>query len=215
MPNLADDLRQAGATMMLRGSRSVVAHHGSVSAELSVCRTHVGIADRSDLDVLEFSGHPRWFATELARRLGAEPAPGGAVRVGGAWCGMVDPGRAIVAGPPAACHRLAGHGSSPLRCADLTSVTTAITLLGPRVAALLANAGLPTDLATEGVRACWLAAGPAVLLRERPERYLLIAPIASASEVWHELLVAGRPLELSCVGVEALDRLAAAAGGGP
>ena len=47
----------------------------------------------------------------------------------------------------------------------------------------------------------------AVLLRERRGRNLLLVDDADAA--WQALLDAGRPLELACVGVDALARLAA------
>jgi glycine cleavage system aminomethyltransferase T len=51
-----------------------------------------------------------------------------------------------------------------------------------------------------------------VLLHELPARYLLLVPAVRAGAAWHALVAAGRPLELSCVGIEALERLAAAPG---
>jgi hypothetical protein len=75
---------------------------------------------------------------------------------------------------------------------------------GPRAGALLANAGLPSDLAPGDVRVCWWLGAFAVLLRERPERYLVVGG------AWDALLAAGLPLEVARVGLGALSRLDAA-----
>jgi glycine cleavage system aminomethyltransferase T len=210
---IADDLRLAGAVMARRDGRRVAVHYGSVGAELSVCRKHVGIAERADLDALELSGDADGFLGELGALLG-RPAPsfGRAIRIGGASCGVIDPARAIVVGTPAACRPLAAR-RSPLLCTDRRGAWEVFTLIGPRTRALLARAGLPTDLAEHGVRACWAGGGPAVLLHEADGRHLLVMEAANAGTVWHELAAAGRPLELGCVGVEALARLDAAASG--
>jgi glycine cleavage system aminomethyltransferase T len=208
---IADDLRQAGAVIVDRGGRRVAAHYGSVGAELSVCRKHVGIAERSDLDVFELSGDVDELGSELAELLG-RPAPafGRACLVGGAWCGLIDPGRAILVGPPAACRPRAARASR-LRRVDRAAAWNVFTLLGPRAPALLARTGLPADLVAHGARACWAGGGPAVLLHEHAGRYLLVVPAACAGSAWHDLAAAGRPLELGCVGVDALSRLDAAA----
>lgn len=207
---IADELRQAGAVIVDRGGRPVAAHYGSVGAELSICRKHVGIAERSDLDVFELTGDVDELPPALARLLG-RPAPpfGRACLIGGAWWGMIDPGRAIVVGPSAACRTAAR--ASGLRRIDRTAAWNVFTLLGPRAPALLASTGLPADLVAHGVRACWAGGGPAVLLHEQARRYLLVVPAARAGAAWHELAAAGQPLELGCVGVDALSRLDAAA----
>ncbi len=136
---IADDLRLAGAVIVERGGRPVAAHYGSVGAELSVCRKHVGIAERSDLDVFELRGDVDRLRPELSQLLGcAAPTFGRARRVGGTWCGIIDPGRAIVVGPPAAC-RAAAAQASRLRRIDRSGAWSAFTLLGPRAPALLAQ----------------------------------------------------------------------------
>jgi hypothetical protein len=179
---LADDLCQAGAVMVRRGRRSVCAHFGSVGAEESVCRKHVGIALRSDLDV-------------AGRAAGDDDPPvGRAVRAGAVWLARVAPERVLVIGP----------GAAPARD------EVAISLAGPRAERLLARCGLPA-LGVADVRVCWWRGDFVVLLRESADRHLVLARAAHGSEVWHALLDAGRPLEIACVGVDALLRLAAAA----
>ena len=48
--------RRHGATVAERDGRTVVAHYGSVAAELAVCCRGVGLADRSDRATLELRG---------------------------------------------------------------------------------------------------------------------------------------------------------------
>src|SRR3954452_22037805 len=167
------DLVVAGAVMVRRFNRAVPAHFGSVGAEESVCRKHVGIALRADLDVREADDGP----------------PHGAVFAGGEWRVRVAPERVLAIGAP-------GADALPL---------AVISLVGPRANALLAAVGLPCDTST-----WWFNDEFAVLLREREDRYLLV--VADVERAWDELLVAGRPLELACVGVDALARLAAVPG---
>jgi glycine cleavage system aminomethyltransferase T len=210
---IADDLSLAGAVMACRDGRPVAMHYGSVGAELSICLKHVGIAERADLDALELTGDRDGFQDELGELLG-HPAPafGMATRIGGAHCGVIDPAHAIVVGPPAACRTFAARRSQ-LRCTNRSGAWEVFTLVGPRTRALLARAGLPPDLVEHGIRACWTGGGPAVLLHEADERHLLVVAAANAGTVWHDLAAAGRPLELGCVGFEALARLDAAASG--
>ncbi len=215
---LAENLDQAGAVMVVRDDHSVAAHYGSAAAELTVCVTGAGVAVRSDLDVLELDGDAAWLDRALQDALGV-PAllPGSAVRAATAWCCLVESERALVIGTPveiARCMRLAqqqairvGHS---IGHADRSAATTALTLVGPRASALLARAGLPGDLPVASVRACSLPSGPAVLLRESAARFLLLVAEDRAADAWRELFAVGRPLGLSFVGLEALERLAAA-----
>src|SRR4051812_43192617 len=143
-PMLADDLCQAGAVIVRRGSRSVPAHFGSVGAEESVCRKHVGIALRADLDVREVAGE-----SDLTVR--------------------VAPDRVLAIGPP---------GPDPLPL-------SVISIVGPRANRLLDAVGLAPGT-------CWFNEEFAVLVRERPDRYLLV--VADVARAWDALLIAGRPL---------------------
>ena len=203
--------------MVVRDSHSVAAHYGSAAAELTVCLTRVGAAVRADLDLLELTGGADWLAGALREALGV-PAltPGAAVKAASALCCLVEPDRALLIGAPheiGRCGRLAqqqavraGHS---IGCADRTATTVALTLVGPRVRALLAAAGMPADLPLAAVRDCSLAGGAAVLLHERAARYLLLLDGDRAADACAELFRAGRPLGLSFVGLDALERLAA------
>lgn len=213
---LAESLHRAGAVMVVRDSHPVAAHYGSAAAELTVCVTHVGAAVRSDLEILELLGVATSLGRALQDALGAPAlAPGAAIQAGGAWCCFVEPARALLVGSPREldrCGRLtqqqavrAGH---TIECADRSTTMTALTLVGPLAAALLSEVGLPAGLPVAGVRTSRLADGPAVLLHEKPERYLLLVSESRAGAACAKLFGVGGPLGLLFVGLEALERLA-------
>ena len=75
-------IRQAGGVLVMRDDRAVVAHYGSAAGELAACVSAVGLADRSDLAILQLDG-PAPQLRHLSQRLaGSELAPGGAARSG-------------------------------------------------------------------------------------------------------------------------------------
>lgn len=218
-PTIADRLRLAGGVMMVREGHAVAANFGSAATELAVCVKRVGLAVRSDLDALEIAGSETWLAHFLEGALGGEaPAPGEAVRAAGSWCCRVEPDRAIVVGPWSAAARWAGIVRHAVRtgaavdCTDRSDTATALTLVGPRAAQLLADAGLAPDVAVGGVLESWFAGAPTLLLRETGDRFLVVLDSDSALDAWLELFDVGRALGLSMVGAEALERLAAAPG---
>ena len=192
----------------------VAAHYGSVATELAICRKTAGIVDRSELGQLELAGREPWIEHALAHAIGAAvPAPGRAVLLGDTCCCRVAAGRAIVVAPPAARARwrrlareavVAGH---PIECADLTPGSGAVSLVGPAARAVLRAAGLPHKLAPGELSA---ASSGTIVLRDGPERFLLLLAAPLSAAVWHELLDAGRPFGLSPVGSDALGRLRAA-----
>ena len=216
-PTIADRLRLAGGVMIEREGHAVAANYGSAATELAVCVKRVGLAVRSDLDALEIAGSEIWLGHFLEGALGTQaPAPGEAVRAAGSWCCRVAPDRAIVIGPWSAAARWAGivrHAiltGVAVRSTDRSETATALTLVGPRAARLLDDAGLDSDLPVGGVRESWFADSPALLLREASDRFLVLLDADRAADAWEELFDAGRTLGLSMVGAEALERLAAA-----
>jgi heterotetrameric sarcosine oxidase gamma subunit len=218
-PTIADRLRLAGGVMIVREGHAVAANFGSAATELAVCVKRVGLAVRSDLDALEIAGPEPWLIHFLGGALGASPpAPGAAVCAAGSWCCRVAPDRAIVIGPWSAAARWAGivrHAmvtGAAVDCIDRSGSATALTLVGPRAAQLLNDAGLEFDLVVGGVRETWFAGAPTLLLRETGDRFLLVLDADSALDAWQELFEVGRALGLSMVGAEALERLAAAPG---
>jgi sarcosine oxidase gamma subunit len=218
-PILADRLRLAGGVMSQREGHAVAAHFGSAATELAVCVKRVGLAVRSDLDALEIAGSEPWLTHFLEEALGDRaPDIGEAVPTAGSWCCRVASDRAIVIGPWSAAARWAGivrHAlvtGAAVDCTDRSDSATALTLVGPRAARLLDDAGLEPDLPVGGVREVWFAGCSVLVLREAADRFLLVLDADRAVDAWQELFDVGRALGLSMVGAEALERLAAAPG---
>jgi heterotetrameric sarcosine oxidase gamma subunit len=218
-PTIADRLRLAGGVMSVREGHAVAANFGSAATELAICVKRVGLAVRSDLDTLEIAGPEPWLSHFLESSLGGRaPAPGEAVRTARSWCCRLAPDRAIVIGPWSETARWAGivrHAvvtGAAVDYTDRSEGATALTLVGPRAARLLDDAGFEPDLRVGGVRESWFAGSTAMLLCEAGDRFLLVVDADRAVDAWQELFDVGRDLGLSMVGAEALERLAAAPG---
>jgi glycine cleavage system aminomethyltransferase T len=216
---IADRLRLAGGVMSEREGHAVAVNFGSAATELAICVKRVGLAVRSDLDALEIAGPEPWLNHFLDGSLGGRvPAPGEAVRTARSWCCRVAPDRAVVIGPWSAAARWAGivrHAivtGAAVDCTDRSDTATSLTLVGPRAARLLDDAGLESVLPVGGVCESWFAGTSALLLREAGDRFLLLLDADHAVDAWQELFDVGRALGLSMVGAEALERLAAAPG---
>ena len=206
-PTIADRLRLAGGVMSQREGHAVAAHFGSAATELAICVKRVGLAVRSDLDALEIAGAEPWLAHFLEESLGGRaPVAGEAVRTARSWCCRVAPDRAVVIGPWSAAARWAGivrHAvvtGAAIDCNDRSDSATALTLVGPRAARLLDDAGLEPDLRVGGVRESWFAGSSVLVLREAADRFLLVLDAEYAVDAWQELLDVGRVLGLSMVG---------------
>jgi glycine cleavage system aminomethyltransferase T len=193
-PALADRLREAGGVMVMRDGHEVAAHFGSTATEVAVCVKRVGLAVRSDLAALDVAGAEPWLGRQV-------PSQGRARRIAGTWCCRVASDRAVLIGPWSTTAPLAG---------DRADANVVLTLVGPRAHQVLADVGLDPEVPVEGVRQGWFADSPTILLRESPDRFLLVVDAEQAGEAWRMLLDAGRSLGLSMVGTEALERLAAA-----
>lgn len=213
---LEETLGSAGAAFVVRGSRRVAAHFGSVPGEIAVCRHGVGVADRSDAGKLELRGPGSAVAHVLERVLGQRLLPGWAVRAYGAWWCPVTRERVLVLGDEAAVADLgpvvdsAAAGVPGVSTIDLSGDYAAIAAIGPRAEALMRDAGLLAgSLPVGGFCPRAGALTPALVLREDSDRFLLLVPEAHGSGAWRHLMVAGRALGATCVGRDALDRLRA------
>ncbi len=129
---------------------------------------------------------------------------------------MPDAGRALVLatraadGPPREKleRALAAHGG---RVDDVTAALAAVELAGPRATELLESAvDAPLDLPEGGLAAASAGGVDMTVLRERPDRLLLLCDASAAELLWDALSEAGRPLRAAHVGVDALERLDAA-----
>jgi hypothetical protein len=167
-----------------RDGRRVPAHFGSTATEEAVCLRSVGMADRAERDTFEIAGKPD--AVEHALVALAEYA----------WCSFVTADRALARcerDHVAACAAMLANFPD-LVAANRTPAYAAIGLIGPRAKQLLVE----IDLTPSGV-----------VIQEAFGSYEVILPAAHGPELWEYLLEAGGPYGLSCVGHDALDRLAA------
>jgi glycine cleavage system aminomethyltransferase T len=198
-----------------RDGRTVAANYGSVPGEIAVCMKSVGLADRSDLGVLELRAETSLLDRALAARLGDPPiAPGAARRLREVWYLRLDARRALLVGSHAALAAapMIGKGSerADLSVKDIGSKLASISIIGPRAGRLMAAAALPDDLAIGAVGRDPRDASVLAILRESQRRLLVVAQVAAIDALWTRLLAAGEPLGAAFVGCEALTLLGAA-----
>jgi glycine cleavage system aminomethyltransferase T len=193
------------------------AHYGSVAAEIAVCTKTAGLVDRSSICLLAISGpeHLLDHVLEAALPDGA-PVPGQAVCIAATWCCRTTARRAIVAGAPSAVARwrqveLRAASSAGLDVAvDRLTGASALTLVGPRAARIVAAAGLPADLRVHEAADGLLAGAPLTVVREDGDSFLLLFERGHPPEAFEALWDAGREHGLAPVGNEALELLHAA-----
>jgi glycine cleavage system aminomethyltransferase T len=214
-------LRAAGARFELRDGWSVATSFGSVEAELATCRTRVGVGDRSALGKLEVQGSPdavREVIREVAE--GAELELGTAARAAGAfWC-PVTARRALAltgaAGIGTLRERLerAAARAGAATVAEVTTTLGALAVVGPRARELFARLTAldlrPTRMPERGFRPGSVARTPAMVLRERGDRFVLLFGAAYGEYVWTVVTDAAQTLGGAPVGADALERLAEA-----
>jgi glycine cleavage system aminomethyltransferase T len=210
-------LRSRGAVMTRRAGISVPANFGSAAGELAACLVGVGIADRRDLGKLWLTG-PRSSLHALAHRhAGVELAPGGVAATREAWWCAEEADRLLVLVAAdlrarlqdALRHEVRPRGVTVL---DVSETLTCVAIVGRRMSHLLAALGivpLSGDLRSVAPYSAGELAGNRVsLLLESDHRALLITQAAQADEVWQAVEAAGRPLGLSLIGIDALERFA-------
>jgi glycine cleavage system aminomethyltransferase T len=209
-------LRQAGGVLVMHDGRAVVANYGSAAGELAACVSAVGLADRSDLAILELAG-PGVQLRHMSQRLaGSDLAPGGAVSSGGAWWCAISHERMLVLCEARRADRL--HSvlrarvarRSALTLTDRSSELAALAVVGRHSSALLAELGVygesgnPRDVppltahTTTGSEVLWLL--------ESDDKALALTAAADAPAVWHAIERAGRRFGLCAVGQDALAR---------
>jgi glycine cleavage system aminomethyltransferase T len=182
-------LRRHGATMVTRHGRCMAADFGSPTSEVAVCLSTVGIADRFDRSTFELCGEPQDIDGALLalRRIGDL-----------AWWTSTKPRHALVRceGFDAERCLAALESADGVLVLDVTTDYAPIALIGPRAEALL-------DMLEEE-----LAELRPSILREGLTFELLIAA-ESGSALWTGLLEVGGPLRVACVGLDAIEHLAA------
>jgi glycine cleavage system aminomethyltransferase T len=183
-------LRGHGAMMVSRYGRCVAAHFGSAASETAVCLSTVGIADRADRATFELHGAPEDVDLALAAL---------APLCDRTWWARTTSRSAIVrcdhSQKPACSGALErAEGTSVV---DVTGRYAAIGVIGPRAADLLSSADFHTP------------EGQPILLRDGPNSLELLVDGEIAPALWGQLLEAGAPLSIACVGLDALEHLAA------
>ena len=181
-------LRRHGATLVERNGRPVAAHFGSPASEAAVCRSRVGLAERSDRTTLEVAGDPEGVDEALGELSNLED---------GAWWVRRSPDRAIVrcAGDAAgACTSLLLRAED-VAVADVTDDHAAVDLIGPGAEDVL-RAHLEQDSV------------PVALVVHRDATCVeLLVPRVHGPALWNGLLAAGAPHGIACVGLDALEHL--------
>ena len=154
-----DPLRPPGAVMTERDGVPVVAHYGSVSAEIAVTTKAAGLVDRSGMRQLAIAGEDALVDRVLAAAVpGGGPGAGRAASVAGTWCCRVTGRRAIVAGGPRAIGRWRQVAARAIATAGLDvrldglSGAAALSLVGPRAERIALAAGLPAAVGVGGGR---------------------------------------------------------------
>ncbi|MBS1883363.1 MAG: hypothetical protein JSS97_10460 [Actinobacteria bacterium] len=195
---MLDPALAAGGEPALRDGWEVPASFGDAAAEAEACRSTVGFADRSELAKLELQGRAEG------------PFEGGiAVRTDAAWRCPLRPGRRLILAEPAVAASWADRlAAGPGRLCDLTASLAALVIAGPlareafaRFCALdLREGSMPVG----GFRPGSVARTPGFVLREAPDRFLLICGAAYAEYVWQTVALAARGLGGRPVGAAAL-----------
>jgi len=204
----------ASAGLHERDGYSVVAHYGSVPAEIAVCMKSVGLADHSDYGALELRGDSEPLDRALSARFGDPPlAVGNARRLHSVWHMRIDAHNTLLVGPRAAVKSEAAteYGrdrSLPLR--DIRASLAIVGIVGPRATRLLTAAGLPGQLAVGAIGTVAGDRSIVAILRESQRRYLALVRADAADGFWVRLLTAGEPLGATFVGYDALTLLNAA-----
>jgi glycine cleavage system aminomethyltransferase T len=209
-------VRRAGAVMTTRDGAEVAVHFGSPAGELAVCVDAVGLADRNDLGQLVLTGDVTGVTKLVERVTGITLAIGGVAFAGSAWWCAAAPGRVIAVCDARAHYRLRAllllhtRHVPGVDVADETTARAAIGVVGRKAIPLLAAIGA---LGQDGdartappFGATTIAGVEACVLLQSDRRALALIDLALAGQVWCAIEEAGRPLGLSLVGAEAVQR---------
>jgi len=178
-------LRRHGATMGKRHGRWAPVDFGSVAAEEAVCRSAVGLVERSDRAMLEIRGG------DVDRALGELTSLGDH-----AWWLRLSAQRAIVRceAPDEDAAIAAMRRVEDVAIVDVAAAHAALTLVGPLADAVLGASGVEQE-------------GIALVLRKDPVCVELLVGCAQGPALWYRLLEVGESFDIACVGVEAAERL--------
>jgi sarcosine oxidase, subunit gamma len=204
--------RRAGGRIEVRDGWRVAAEYGSLEREREACRATVGIGDVSSLGKLELQGDAVDVAA-VAAAGGAEGIELGSAARGGAawWCPFSERRVLAVCEPsrvPGLRDELVEATRPTMSVTDMTCALAAFALVGPLardVLARLTAIDLRPDRTPEAsFRPGSVARIPAMVLRERGERYVLMFGSAYAQYMWMQVTDAAEPLDGVIVGADAL-----------
>lgn len=205
-------LRRAGAHMTERAGWLVAADFGSLASELAASRAAAGLVDVSSIGKFEIRGPE--LAIDAVQPGGRALAPQRSVESAGAWWCRLSPEVLLVLDAPGRVarvreeleERVAGQG---LELTDVTRERVAVCLMGRVGREVLARVGT-----REVVQGAWrwesVDGIPTLVLRQSADRWLLVAAVAEAVDLWNDLSGVGAPLGLAHVGTDALQHLLAA-----
>lgn len=191
---------------------------GSVAGEMALTQSGVGMADRTDLSVLEVSGEVDAIGRAVERVAGIWPEVGMGWPAAGAWWCAVEPKRVLVIADDDSANRLAPSlhsltpGSHRAEVREVSDDYSVITVVGPKAEQMLIGAGVPEgeQPSTASYVRYSIAGRETLILREAHSNFLMLSGSADAVTAWTELRDAGRPFDVGFVGHEALARLSAA-----
>lgn len=186
-----------GALVESRDGWDVIASFGEPEAEARACAETAGFADLSHLTKIEAA---------LANPAGAPD--GLADRPLGWWVCTVRPDLQLIVGSPASGDRLEAPVPPGARTTDLTAALCAIAVAGPRAREVFARfCALDlrgAEMPVRGFRPGSVARTPGYVLREAPDRFLMICGAAYGIYLWEVVADAAEHLGGRAVGIDAL-----------
>ena len=212
------ELTAAGASFEERWGWRVATGFGDPAGEAQACGSSVGVVDRSHLGKVEVQGPDAAMpALVEAASGGARLELGAAANLSGAWWCPVTAERVLVLCEPgrtaAVRKRLdaAAREQAGAVVVDLTSALAAMAIVGPRsreaLARLTALDLRERETPEGGFRPGSVARVPAMVLRERGDRFVVLFGAAHARYMWTAAIDAAEPLGGRAVGAAALEGL--------
>ena len=214
--------RDAGARFELRDGWNVAVDYGDAAAERTAIETAGAWTDVSHLGKIELQAAPAELARIIAGAGGGEHGGlGVATRAAGAWWCPLTPERALVICEPSQTAALRGRleqaADSAPGLASVVEVTTlyaALTLSGPAARETFARFCAldlrPQSTPLHGLRPGSVARTPGLVLREAPDRFLVLFGWALGEYMWTVVADAGGHLGAQPAGFDALAPLDAA-----